>query len=349
MLAVQSGVAAGLAWWIAKDLLHHPRPFFAPVAAVIVLSASVGQRWRRAAELVVGVALGIGVADLLILLIGVGVIQIAVMVGLAIAVAIFVGGGTVAVSQAAASAVLVSTLTPMYGIQHFDRFVDALIGGTVGIIVMALLLPFNPLTRVQRAAGHALDLLADALRTTAQALRDGNPEQARQALATMRATEPDHAALHESLVMGRETAYLAPIRWRTRGALTRYVDAAVHVERATRNARVLAWRVGSMLRDGEPVPADLAPALETLAEAVRTLREELARSEEPVRARAPALDAVRAAGAAYHAGVGFSGSVVVAQVRTVVVDLLRATGLSESRADRLVRRAARPARAATGG
>jgi uncharacterized membrane protein YgaE (UPF0421/DUF939 family) len=349
MIAVQSGVAAGLAWWIAKDLLHHTRPFFAPIAAVIVLSASVGQRWRRAAELVIGVALGIGVADLLILLIGVGVVQIAVVVGLAIAAAIFVGGGALAVSQAAASAVLVSTLTPMDGGQQFDRFVDTLVGGTVGIIVVALLLPFNPLTRVQRAAGQALDLLADALRTTAQALRDRDPEQARQALTAMRATEPDHAALHDSLVMGRETASLAPIRWRSRGALTRYVDAAVHVERATRNARVLARRVASMLQDGEPVPDDLARALDTLAGAVGTLRAELARSEEPVRAREEALDAVRAASVAYQDGVGFSGSVVVAQVRSAVVDLLRATGLSESRADRLVRRAARPARAATGG
>src|SRR4051794_1026074 len=129
MLAVQSGVAAGLAWWVARDLLHHPRPFFAPIAAVIVLSASVGQRWRRAGELVVGVALGIGVADLLILLIGVGVVQIALVVGLAIAAAIVVGGGTVALSQAASSAVLVATLTPTDGGQHFERFVDALVGG----------------------------------------------------------------------------------------------------------------------------------------------------------------------------------------------------------------------------
>jgi hypothetical protein len=156
----------------------------------------------------------------------------------------------------------------------------------------------------------------------------------------MRSTEPDYQALQESLVVGRETATLAPIRWRTRGALDRYLHAAVHIERATRNARVLSRRVVSLLSDGEPVPPDLARAVETLAEAVRTLRSELARVEEPRRARSWALDAVRAATDAYDDGVGFSGSVVVAQIRSAAVDLIRATGVSEARADRMVDEAA---------
>jgi hypothetical protein len=41
----------------------------------------------------------------------------------------------------------------------------------------------------------------------------------------------------------------------------------------------------------------------------------------------------------YDAGVGFSGGVVVAQVRTTVTDLLRATGVESSEAVRMVRRA----------
>src|SRR5215469_5330071 len=66
LLAAQAGVAAALAWLVAHDLIGHPRPFFAPIAAVVVLNVSVGQRLRRAIELVVGVALGILVGDVLI-------------------------------------------------------------------------------------------------------------------------------------------------------------------------------------------------------------------------------------------------------------------------------------------
>jgi hypothetical protein len=41
----------------------------------------------------------------------------------------------------------------------------------------------------------------------------------------------------------------------------------------------------------------------------------------------------------YDDGVGFSGGVVVAQVRTTVSDLLRATGVESSEAVRMVRQA----------
>ena len=160
--AIQAGVAAGLAWFVAADLLNHSGPFFAPISAVIVLGAAAGKRWRRAMEMVVGVALGIAVADLIVLAIGVGPVQIAVVVTLAILTSILLGGSNVFVGQAAASAVLVATFAPPSGGIYVNRFIDALIGGAVGLVVMAAI-PFNPLTRVQRDAGASLDLLANAL------------------------------------------------------------------------------------------------------------------------------------------------------------------------------------------
>ncbi len=129
LFAAQAAVAAGLSWLIANNLLHHARPFFAPIAAVIALNVSVGQRLRRVFELVVGVALGILVGDTLIYLIGTGGWQIALGVGLAILVAIFLGGSPIVIGQAAASAVLVATLAPPSGGIYYSRFLDALIGG----------------------------------------------------------------------------------------------------------------------------------------------------------------------------------------------------------------------------
>src|SRR5690348_980842 len=106
--AVQAGVAAGVAWLLAHDVVGHKSPFFAPIAAVIVLGASVGQRLRRAVELVLGVALGILVGDALIYFIGTGPGQIAAVVALAILVAVFVGGSATLIGQAGSSAVLVA-------------------------------------------------------------------------------------------------------------------------------------------------------------------------------------------------------------------------------------------------
>src|SRR5690349_9683384 len=106
-LALQAGLAAGLAWFIAHGVIGRPSPFFAPIAAVITLASSIGQRARRTVELVLGVAIGIGVGDAIILLIGSGPWQIGLVVVLAILVAAAVGGGTPLVVQSASSAVLV--------------------------------------------------------------------------------------------------------------------------------------------------------------------------------------------------------------------------------------------------
>src|SRR6478672_4596045 len=76
----QCAIAAGVAWWFAQQVVGHPTPFFAPVAAVVSLGTSYGQRLRRVAEVTVGVALGVFGADLLVRVIGTGAWQITLIV-----------------------------------------------------------------------------------------------------------------------------------------------------------------------------------------------------------------------------------------------------------------------------
>ncbi len=337
-LAAQSGVAGGLAWYIAHDLIGEPTPFFAPIAAVVTLAVSVGQRLQRAAELVVGVALGIGIGDLLMLLIGSGPWQLGLMVTLAVLAAAALGGSGPLVVQAAGSAVLVAAFSPS-GTLPYTRFVDALVGGAVGLGVMAVLLPLNPLTVVRRAAEPALDLLADGLHEIAGALADRDLARADVALARLRAGEADFTAFTAAAAAARENVALAPARWRSRAAITQYVDGADHLSYALRNVRVLVRRVQTALSDDEQVPAVLPVAIGLLGDAVALLRRELADGVEPVATRERALRAAAESGRAYADGVGFSGGVVVAQVRSTVTDLLRASGIEHADAPRLVRRA----------
>ena len=67
---IQTAAAATIAYLVATELVGHEQPFFAPVAAIITLGITVGQRRRRAVELALGVAVGIAVADGLVLLTG---------------------------------------------------------------------------------------------------------------------------------------------------------------------------------------------------------------------------------------------------------------------------------------
>jgi uncharacterized membrane protein YgaE (UPF0421/DUF939 family) len=135
---VQAALAAGLSWLVAVHVVDHRAPFFAPVAAVVCLGMTLGQRLRRTIELIVGVGLGVGVGDLLISAIGTGPWQIAVVVALAMSVAVLLDGGAVITGQAAVSAILVATLCLPGATSGVNRLVDGLIGGATGLLVVGL-------------------------------------------------------------------------------------------------------------------------------------------------------------------------------------------------------------------
>src|SRR6185436_15107834 len=96
---LHTSVAAALAWFVATEVVGHHRPFFAPVAAVVTLGLTLGQRRRRALEVAVGVAVGIGIADALVIAIGTGTLQVAVVVALAMTAALLLGGGPLLATQ----------------------------------------------------------------------------------------------------------------------------------------------------------------------------------------------------------------------------------------------------------
>ena len=124
----QCAVAAGVAWTVATQVFGHVTPIFAPVAAVVSLGTSYGQRLRRVAEVSVGVAIGVFVGDAITAWLGSGGWQIALIVALAMMTALLLDQGVLFVNQAAIQAIFVSALVPTAG-AAFTRWTDALIGG----------------------------------------------------------------------------------------------------------------------------------------------------------------------------------------------------------------------------
>jgi uncharacterized membrane protein YgaE (UPF0421/DUF939 family) len=328
----QCAVAAGVAWFVANSLVGHARPFFAPIAAVISLGLSLSNRLRRVAELVVGVSLGVLVGDLLIAWIGSGAWQITLVVALAMAVAVFTNGATLLVAQAGASAVLVATLLPPGDVGGLDRCIDALIGGTTGLLVAAVL-PSDPVGPVRREARALLDELAAVLELTADALRRRDAEAAAAALSRARASQPLIDELRGALRGGHEVTRVSPLLRRRRRVLGRFGELAERADYAMRNTRVLVRRTYTALCDDEPAVPELADVLNELATAVGVLTAQLSRDGDRAAAREPVLDVVRHAQALEGTFVpGRSEVVIVAQLRSVALDLLQATGLSRTEA-----------------
>src|SRR5580704_455861 len=141
---VQTAAAAALAWLLANVVFGHANPVFAPIAAIVSLGATRGQRARRAVELMLGVAVGITSGDLLTTLIGVGVWQLAVIVGLAMAAAVSLGAGLLMLSEAGVSATLVATVQATTSGFPPARLVDVLLGGAVALVFQPAALPGAP-------------------------------------------------------------------------------------------------------------------------------------------------------------------------------------------------------------
>jgi hypothetical protein len=141
-----------------------------------------------------------------------------------------------------------------------------------------------------------------------------------------------------------EVVTLAPARRHRRPVLVAYGAGFVHLERALRNSRGTIRRIADMLRDGEPVPAALPSGIRRLAAAARAMHLDLLAGRSTVPARTSALGAAIDARRGFANSPGLHGTIVLAEVRTVVFDLLRASGADRAQARALLREAEQEAR-----
>lgn len=340
---LQAGIAAGLAWVIATDVFGHKQPFFAPVAAIITLGLTISQRGRRAVEVALGVAVGIAVGDLLVLGIGVGAAQLALVVMLAMSIAMFLGSGQMMATQAAVSAALVATIQPPTNGVTFARFLDALVGGTVALVVSGLVLPANPVRMVQQAAKPVLEELAATLDDIAATILERDRGRAERALLRARAMDQLLERFADAVNVSRETTRFAPPRRRFRGQVQDYADAAGRIDLAVRNVRVLARGAIRAVRLDDNMPPQTAEAVRELAAAARAFAAALEHSADYSEVRAAALRAAATATLVLESTGNLSVSVVVGQVRSTATDLLAATGMSHDDASEAVTRASREA------
>ena len=133
---------------------------------------------------------------------------------------------------------------------------------------------------------------------------------------------------------------MSPLHRRRRRVLADYAELAERADYAMRNTRVVARRAYAALLDGEPAVPDLPDVLAELACAVDRLTAELNREGDLTRARAAIVDVVTHAKVMSDdaaALLGASEQVLVAQIRSIALDLLQATGLSRAEAQAAMR------------
>ncbi|MGC4110732.1 MAG: FUSC family protein [Nocardioides sp.] len=320
----QCAVAAGVAWWLAQHVLGHATPFFAPVAAVVSLGTSYGQRLRRVAEVAVGVALGVFGGDLIVQVIGSGPWQITLVVVLQMTGAVLLYGGQVFVTQSAVQAVVVTTLLANTG-AAFTRWTDALVGGVVALAA-ATVVPAAPLRRPREQAAKVLRKIRDLLQAAGEVMVTGDLEPAVDLLAEARATDHLIRELHDAADEGLDVVASSPFRIRHAPGLRKMAELAEPLDRALRSTRVLVRQCAVAAYRRQPVPHSYALVAQELAAAVEVVATELD-ADRMATAAQPALVAVGIATSELERSEDLSSEVVLSQLRAIVADLLLLTGM----------------------
>jgi hypothetical protein len=206
-----------------------------------------------------------------------------------------------------------------------------------------LLFPLDPIKHVNQAAEPVFNRLADALEQAAAGLAAGDRHRARQALEEARAIDPLVRSFQQALTVGYQVARLAPFRRWALGELDPYASAARQVDYAVRNTRVLARSAMVLLAAERPAPPGLVAGVRVLAETVRTLGGEVVAREPRRAAQRLALQAAVHAMTALQEDGDLAVAMVVGQVRSTVLDLLRCSGMELADAQQALDEAAGPA------
>jgi hypothetical protein len=231
-----------------------------------------------------------------------------------------------------------------------DRFFDALLGSGVALAISALF-PNDPWRMVERAAHPIIDELIIMLGETTAALHTDDLKLAEHALEKARELDARVGGLKEALAAGVGRAARSPSRRWDLGYVAYYGAVADQLDLAVRNTRVLALAAVNMLQDEKHAPEQLSEALLDLARVVETPGAYLERSD-PLDTRHFALRAAESATSVLEERNDLDTNMLIGQIQSTAVDLLRASGMDDSESRRALREVARYAsegEAAAGG
>lgn len=323
---LQAALGAGLAFAIARYALGHQTPFFAPIATWVCLGFTSDRRVRKVAELALGVALGVGLGDLIVTVIGSGPWQIALVLVIAALSARFIDRGTTLTMQAGVQAVVVVVLPVQATGAPMHRWLDAVVGGLMALVVAALL-PSDPRKGPRAQVSGVLRELGAVLNRLSEALHAGDLDGTLITLERARSMQPAIDEMHSILRGARETVRVSPAMRRYRGQVSELTKVAVVIDRAARNARVMCRRAVPLTEAHRHLPL-LAEMVSEAAQACAELRRSIAAGFPAPVARQQLIDLARKLGPEAAEIRGGSVITLVVLLRSLTVDLLQATGES---------------------
>jgi uncharacterized membrane protein YccC len=254
-LSAKTAIGAGVAWAVAQVVEPHGRPYFAPIAVVIIVQPTISDSLSRAFQRVIGVILGVATALVVSHFLGPSAWSIGVIVFAGLLLGRTFRLGSQGVTQFCVTALLVFLLgrvTPGYG---GERIVETGVGAAVAVLVV-LLIPSAPTLEVVLSEALApLFHCSDTLRSIGEGV--GQAWTRDQAVAWRQ----EARGLMEEIDAARDSQerHQLNARWNLRAhdeqaVLNRSEEALRVGERAAIYARSIARALMDGSADAQPMP-----------------------------------------------------------------------------------------------
>lgn len=336
---MQIGLAAGFAYFLAHDLAGHARPFFAPISVVIIIGMTGGDRVSKSVDMALGCIIGVLVGDLIFYRLGDGGWQIAVIVAGSLLIASFFSSSVLVNNQAAIGAILIATIMPPGAeVTGIDRTIDAIIGCVVAMATIALI-PQAPMQSARAEVSKVLGIMSSVLDDVADCMRNHNPDVIDEALELIRGTQTGIDDLAAAIKAGQETSLVSPFLWGTRRYINSLARVIPPVDNAVRTTRVLARRARVLADDNDSATPAQIELLDSLSQVCLELSEVYDVNSRVAQATVipQCVNELRAT--AQKAGMDvipedgvLSSYAILAQTRSLIVDLLMVCGMSHESA-----------------
>ncbi|WP_067473667.1 FUSC family protein [Actinomadura hibisca] len=289
---LQSTAAATVAWVVAGGLIDGHDPFFAPIAAVVALNASGGERGTNAVRLLLGVVIGIVVGEAALTVLDGGYRTLAIATGVAMAIAVAAGVERIVIAQAAAGAIL--TVTTADGRVGTGRLADALIGAGVALVFSQVLFPVRVVALLRRTEAAALAEMVRMLDQTGRALDREGEVPAQEVVRLLGDLSAPLADLGRARANGHRAARRTVLRWGDRGPLLdedEKIDRLILLgESSLSLVRATTAMSSTERRQLGPVVCEMAAALDALTTGLGDSADRLDAAERALRAAHPFVD-----------------------------------------------------------
>ncbi|GAA0382613.1 hypothetical protein GCM10009541_26520 [Micromonospora gifhornensis] len=342
LLVVEVTLATTASWFVASRLLGGPHgsgdlsAFYAPAAALIVLSQARGVRLRRALRVLAGIAVGVVLGEAVVGVFGArSTAAVFVVILAAAGITVATGAPGVVRNQLTTSALFLVAVVPPGQELEPTRLYDALIGGSIALLITQVVGAQSPLRPLDTEGRRTFAELSGVLDDIRQAVQRHDEQAARSAFGRAQQLDSRTAALRRAVSVADENLRLAIWERGSRSRVDAARSAADHVDYAVRNTRTLARSTVVLARLPQPPPPQLATALAGLSRlagcAAAVLTAVVAGDGDTAdrhvdRASAVALDAVRAMTPLVRHEQPLPVSTIVGHIRMVTVDLLRSAG-----------------------